>query len=300
MPGIIPKLTRHSALLLLTFAPSCLAAVTPWVDFELRGGHLHVDAVIDGYETSAILDTGASINGIDEAYLRDYGQDFNRGTRNDVVRITGIAGTFEKRLVFDVPVHIFGSTFDFDGLAPVSIDPAGLILGVDFFERSIVQIDYPNSRLRLIERESLNLKKLANVKTRRQPNGGSPTVRIRLNDEANLWIMLDTGATGGLILPRRYAKRNGWLDQFPTIEGRMVGVSGRPMVTETFNLPTLTIGPYTLEDVPVTVPGKGEKLAVDSGLLGYDILRHFQLTMDIKKKRLHIEAVDEIAETDAP
>ena len=44
----------------------------------------------------------------------------------------------------------------------------------------------------------------------------------------------------------------------------------------------------------VTVPAEGERLAVDNGLLGYDVLRHFQLTMDIRKRRLHVEAVDVI------
>ena len=56
----------------------------------------------------------------------------------------------------------------------------------------------------------------------------------------------------------------------------------------------LRVGPYTLENVIVTVPGAGEKTSVrKEGILGYDVLRHFLITMDWDRQQMHIEVPPE-------
>jgi len=73
---------------------------------------------------------------------------------------------------------------------------------------------------------------------------------------------------------------------------------------ERFNLPELTIGPIVLENVVVIVPGEGEKTNVgqdviaklgtriketaSDGILGYDVLKHFVVTIDYKRSFLHL------------
>ena len=67
----------------------------------------------------------------------------------------------------------------------------------------------------------------------------------------------------------------------------------------------MQIGPFTLENVIVTVPGKGQKSNVfddygvgvsrvishskSEGILGYDVLKHFIVTIDFKRSLLHME-----------
>ena len=70
-------------------------------------------------------------------------------------------------------------------------------------------------------------------------------------------------------------------------------------------MPTVTIGPFTLENVISTVPAAGEKTTVGQatsadlrtrmqnasadGLLGYEVLKHFVVTIDFKRSLLHLE-----------
>ncbi|MDJ0652494.1 MAG: hypothetical protein QNJ27_05775, partial [Simkaniaceae bacterium] len=86
------------------------------------------------------------------------------------------------------------------------------------------------------------------------------------------------------------------------------GVTGKVNEMDTFNLPTLELGPFELENVVVTVPDEGVETNIgrdrsnvwrrelnntkSSGLLGYDVLRHFVVTMDFKRKLLHFEAAE--------
>ena len=67
----------------------------------------------------------------------------------------------------------------------------------------------------------------------------------------------------------------------------------------------MTIGPFTLENPVVTVQAEGEttnvgqelqqrlgsrlKKAESDGILGYDVLKHFVVTLDFKRSLLHLE-----------
>jgi hypothetical protein len=101
---------------------------------------------------------------------------------------------------------------------------------------------------------------------------------------------------------------NGWLDNYGAVASAVSGSTGAVAATETFVLPQATLGPYVLEDVIVTVPGKGAdtnmgrlngrawstgtkiRAAKFDGILGYDILKHFVVTIDYKRSLLHLHA----------
>lgn len=78
--------------------------------------------------------------------------------------------------------------------------------------------------------------------------------------------------------------------------------------TDVFYLPTMTIGPYTLENVRVSVPAEGGKVNLQQyrpddwstgtkikrskaadGILGYEILKHFVVTIDYKRSLLNLD-----------
>jgi hypothetical protein len=166
-----------------------------------------------------------------------------------------------------------------------------------------MQIDYPNSQLRIITHDSLKLRKLANVRMKRAAGSQQPIVNVDMNGEADLWLTLDTGNNSGILIPRRSATRFDWLEKYGTTEARLAGVTKSTDV-ERFNLPELTIGPIALENVIVIVPGEGERTNVgkgvmaktgtrikeisSDGILGYDVLKHFVVTIDYKHSLLHL------------
>lgn len=65
-----------------------------------------------------------------------------------------------------------------------------LLLGAGLLEKFIFQIDYPNNRLRLFERDSIDLAKLKNIDMQIDRGTGQPIVKVELNGEKNAWLFL--------------------------------------------------------------------------------------------------------------
>ncbi len=288
-------------LMLLAGSPA-IAGVSQWIEFDDRRGHITIPVTLNGQAAQAILDTGATGNAISEQFLAEHVGDYGKGKS---IMVRGVYGERRVNLVNNIQVGMFGSNFRLDQLMPMRLGSIELLVGLPFFDNFIVQIDYPNKRLRLIDHESLSLRKVANVKMKRERGSQHPLVQVNLNDEYKPWVMLDTGNSSGLFLPRRDAERKGWLEKYSTQDSLGVGVNAIVNRNQRFNLPQLEIGPYSLENVIITVPAEGTKSTVgegadhgsrknisarsSKGILGYDVLRHFIVTIDFRHSLLHIE-----------
>lgn len=284
----------------LMLSMSAQAAVSKWIPFDSDGGHISIPATVNGVETRAILDSGAAGNGISEKFLAANDVDYKQGRR---VIVSGVAGERKVRLVDDLKIGLFGIEFEIDQMMPVRLGSAGVIIGLGFFNNFILQIDYPNSQLRIITQDSLDLKELANVRMKKAAGSPQPIVKVDMNGEAELWLTLDTGNSTGILIPRRSATRFDWLEKYGTSESRVSGVT-RSTNVERFNLPELSIGPVVLENVIVIVPEEGERTNVgkdvraklgtriketaSDGILGYDVLKHFIVTIDYRRSFLHL------------
>ncbi|MDJ0759606.1 MAG: aspartyl protease family protein [Woeseiaceae bacterium] len=292
-------------LLVLLFAFQAEAFVSDWIPFEQVRGHITIPVTLNGIRTTAILDSGSSGNGIAKAFLIQNEGSYGYGR---AINMRGVYGVQRVRLVEGIDVGIFGARMTMGELMPMSLGQHGFLVGLPFFENYIVQIDYPNNRLRIASRESMNLKKVANVKMKISKASSHPLVKVNLNDEYKTWLTLDTGNSGGIFLKRFDAERFDWLERFGYEDTLGKGVTGKVNEMDTFNLPTLELGPFELENVVVTVPDEGVETNIgrdrsnvwrrelnntkSSGLLGYDVLRHFVVTMDFKRKLLHFEAAE--------
>lgn len=107
------------------------------------------------------------------------------------------------------------------------------------------------------------------------------------------------------MLKRRLAKHYQWLNKFPSNQEISMGINGFAAV-DVFRLPLMRIGRNELENVLVSVPAEGQSANISSrgikstgshiksknikGLLGYDVLKHFIVTIDYKGGRMHISA----------
>ncbi len=288
------------SVFILTLPMDASAAVSEWVPFNSDGGHISIPVTVNGVETRALLDSGAAGNGISERFLARHESEYKRGQQ---VIVAGIAGKRKVRLINGLEIGMFGAEFDVDQMMPIRLRSADVLIGLGFFNNFILQIDYPNSQLRIVTHDSLKLKKLANVRMKKAAGSPQPIVKADMNGEAILWLTLDTGNNSGILIPRRSATRFDWLEKYGTTKSLVAGVT---MITdvEKFNLPELTIGPMVLENVIVIVPGEGESTNVgkdvraktgtrlkqisSDGILGYDVLKHFVVTIDYKHSYLHL------------
>ena len=288
------------AFIVLILSIDAEAGVSHWIPFDSDGGHISIPVTVNGVETRALLDSGAAGNGISESFLAQHEIEHKLGRK---VIVSGVAGERKVALINGLEIGMFGADFKIDKMMPVRMRSAGVLIGLGFFNNFILQIDYPNSQLRIVTHDALKLRKLANVRMKKAAGSPQPIVKVDMNGEASLWLTLDTGNNTGILIPRRSATRFDWLEKYGTTESRLAGVTTTTNV-ERFNLPELTIGPVVLENVIVIVPDEGEKTNVgkearakigtrlkktsSDGILGYDVLKHFIVTIDNKHSFLHL------------
>jgi hypothetical protein len=279
---------------------SASAGVSVWVPFDSDGGHISIPVTLNGVETRAILDSGAALNGISERFLSDHEGEYS--VSQEMI-VSGVHGSRRVRQVDGIDISMFGASFKIDRLVPLRIYSADLVVGLAFFQNFILQIDYPNSRLRIITRDAMDLKDAANVRMKKNGSMSQPMVKVELNDEYKAWLMLDTGNSTGIFMPRKPAIRYGWLEEFGTTDVQIRGVN-KVSASQSFNLPKMTIGPFTMENVIAMVPAEGNETNVgresttrtgsrikkdySDGILGYDVLKHFVVTIDYKRALLHL------------
>jgi predicted aspartyl protease len=205
----------------------------------------------------------------------------------------------------NVPTKLFGIDLELDKLVSLELgSPSNaLLIGAGFFDDFIVQLDYPNSKMRLIQRGAIDLAKLKNINMRVDENSRRPIVKVNFKDDKSDWVLLDTGSNGGLTVDRNVAKKRGWLEKYQSDATYAAGVNSvRTM--DSFRIDLVKFGPFELENILVNVPAEGETSKLVSqykgttgsrirgpkvnGILGYDILQHFLITIDYKKGHAHI------------
>lgn len=278
-----------------------VAGVTEWADFEIDNGHIVLESEIVGIPGSAILDSGASINGINKIFMLKHDLEFASGQK---INLQGVHGKERVNYVNDVEVSMFGTDVELDQLVPMRLGKPEkqLLLGKPFLNNFIVQLDYPNQKLRFVTRDGIDLSSHQNVDVEIDAGSGLPIIRANLNNEESCWLLLDTGNAGGIYLKRSIAERNKWLNKYGTTEG-YVGGAIDAKVIESFNIPMMQLGPYELEAIKVMVPESDTGLKLPKryqqtgtrlnrsknidGILGYDILQHFVVTIDVKHGRAH-------------
>ena len=264
-----------------------------WVNFELKGGHVTIPSLINGIEGHSIIDTGASLIAVNKQAARHAG--LSPSSKRQLVK--GVTGTLNRRTYRDVPTNIFGADLNFEDVTEMTFgsESTQLLLGGPLLRMFIFQFDYHNERLRALPRNSVDLKKLSNIKSRRDNrNSRLPVVKVILGTKKSVWLTMDTGNSGGLLIRRKVAKNLGWLDEYELTDHFVQGVNGTAAV-QSFNVPVMHFGPFEMENVRVTVPANGvhlpvvdEKGKLAEGLLGFDVLKHFVLTIDYKKGHVHV------------
>lgn len=293
-------------LIFLLFTFNCTAGVTPWIDFNLEGGHIKIPVTIAGIDTYAILDTGAQLNAINTAFINKHNLTFVKGSK---INVKGVFGIAKRNTLKNVPVNFFGIETKLTKIVEVFLGSHtnGLLLGSGFFNKFVAQLDYPNKKMRLITHDSIDAAQFTNIEVQSQKGTGMPIVKIGLPNDKHLWLLLDTGNAGGIVMERKVANRMGWLEDIDTESSVSMGVNAMA-VTETFRIPQLQFGPFVLENVLVSVPAEGEKSYLESqyqkvgsrikgrkvqGIIGYDVLKHFLITIDYKGGHAHVGLPEE-------
>ena len=286
-----------------------LFLVTPftyaeWLPFTLKNNHIVISLSVNGKVVDTIIDSGAEINMIDSQFLKTNGAGINKVGS---VKVTGINGKQTKSLYSQVPIKLFNQDFMLNKIVEGDLFGSALLLGAPFFNSVVVQIDYPHKKLQLIPRRAVNMRKAANVPCKKQRASHLPAVKVKINNKS-FWVTLDTGNNSSLFLKRSFALENKLVKQENRRKNGLASGLFDSIETENYITNNFKIGPYELENVQVSIPISGERSLVGErtheveigsrmqkgiqvkGILGYDILKNFIVTIDYNAYKVHIIA----------
>ncbi|APD89460.1 signal protein PDZ [Alteromonas mediterranea] len=292
---------KRFSLIIFLLLSSCqvFGAATQWVDFTLDNGHVFLPVTIDGIESRVMLDSGAQINSINRAFVRKHDLAFDKGRP---VNVKGVYGVEKRKAYNNVDVEIFGTTFKLDSLVETNLGhhSNGMLLGAGFFNSFVVQLDYPHRKIRLVTRDSVNMKEVANVPATTQQGTGMPIAQVEING-VPLWLRIDTGNAGTILINRRAASKADLLEK---VEGTSTSFGANSSGVNEFSTSDMVkFGPFEISNVKVSFPAEGQTTNLESqykrtgsriggrrvvGLIGYDLLKDFVVTLDYRYGRLHI------------
>lgn len=286
--------------LLSLCAWSALAAPSPWVNIEVQNGVPVLPITINKQPSFAVLNTGMAFNALNQRFVEESQPNIKKS------EIRYVAGAFHKNVQHhtynNVEIGLLNSHADFDQLVGVKLENPkhSLVLGAPFFQNLIIQLDYTNQRIRLIPEGSVNVSPHENIKTETQKGSGQPIVQVEA-DGHKLWLEIDTGYKGGILVERKVARASGWIKEPATTE-LFQGITSVGKLDKA-SIKTLKFGPVSLEGVELHFPSAGQQAYIESqhsstgsmlkgkrvvGRIGYDVLKHFVLTLDHRQGHLHL------------
>lgn len=290
-----------SAFLLIAGISSSQAAgneeAQGWMRFKESSGHIAFDVKVNGHAATAVFDTGSDESVISQQLAQRADIGLNRG---DSIRLVGIHGEGSIPTSRGFTLEMAGQKVELNRV-PVAPAPGfDVIFGRAMAEWAVVQIDYPNQRIRFIGRETVEFEGNVDMKTTRR---GAPMVQSRVLDE-DIWLLFDTGNAGPTVLKRKIV-RHRELEQFQ-VQGVAIGSSGAVTAGDQhlLQIPGFKLGPYEFDSLLATYNAEpnegfdgeqrryGSRLKTDrspyDGILGYEVMRNFVVTLNLKDEQLHI------------
>ncbi|MDT8410571.1 MAG: retropepsin-like aspartic protease [Wenzhouxiangellaceae bacterium] len=286
-------LMAAAAALAATTVPAQQADEAGWMPFAAGQDRPAIEVAINGQSTIAIFDTGFSANAISAEFARQAGI----GTTEESVRLVDAGGGEALPIAETFKMELAGTPIDMERVVVMSAPGVGIVIGRPLLEMMVVQIDYPGRKLRVMPTDSADFE--GNLKTRRG-RFDQLMVQARINGK-RVWMSLDTSNDGLCLVHRRSVAKHDWAQSPISIENaEKTGVTVRSDL-QPLHLGSLDIGGYQLggfvaayahDEIDERHYGASritEKFGGD-GILGFEVMRNFMLTMNLAEDKVHIYA----------
>jgi hypothetical protein len=263
------------------------------IPFQFHDGFiwLRVSTVFSAQPLNFLLDTGASASVVDLEVVRRLG--LKLGER---VSVTGVNGTTEgywpQKLTATLGSICLPKSYlgvDLAKLGNACSTPIDGLVGVDFFDGKVVQIDFASQTIRLLDAKEA--KQIGGEMLALQMRPCGMRVPVGINGGKPQWMRLDTGCASALH----------WVTTSVSQETCSQRVA---VALKEFSLPStfadVALGKATFKDVPAGVYAQAI-FPGEAGLLGNGLLARFaQVTIDTKAGRLILSHESNPRYADAP
>lgn len=275
------------------------AAGTPWINFDFsRRSRIILPGHLDGNPLVLLLDSGAEKTIIDQSYantlkLRRTGTtvftDRNRVSINSLasgIRITLPGLTVTPNEVVLADLRPIGT------MTGIQISA---ILGREIFERTVVEIDFNQTRIRFLPFDGFVPRRCAvGIPLRKFHAGHGRVIDVQLGNEGTVPLEFDLGSANPIVLQRSYWEQTN-LGKGPLSNSLIGGVGGIREAHLT-SLPFVQIGGWRINEVDTLLEIKLAQMEarLGNGLLGMPLISKFRVTTDFNRNMLYL-GVDENA-----
>lgn len=271
-------------------------AATAWVPIELHlERYIYMQGKVDGVPTDILLDSGAGMTVLDTAMAAKLGRE-SKGA----MPAQGVGGTTTAGLVEGVTIElgdlklgpVVAATLDLSAIGRRMGRDMPVILGKEVFQDLIVDLDYPNQRIRFLDPATFRYDGAGHRLEVLPANDGHKLVKLAIEGLPEATVMLDTGQGNALTLFQRYTDDNRLLDGRRQSKAVGGGVGGT-MEIVLARVAKVTIAGYEMADIPTSFHRNDVGGAFDTaklaGNLGAGILGRFRVIFDYPHDCLWLE-----------
>jgi hypothetical protein len=255
------------------------------VSFDDKNDSITFAASINGVQGRFELDSGA-----DGVYLTPSFAARAHLTPLDQSSASWVGGTFAISPTRVAHLTVGGVDFsDFYALIGAKADVDGFI-GYDILAQVVCDINFDKKQLALINPASYQ------GDPRRGSivfalDTGTPQIQALINQKHNVYMELDTGDSSSMTFARTFVDANPGVVARGA-EVRFVGGGGESQSGYIGTLDEIDIGPYKFFGLEADVLGGFKGFAssrLRQGLVGYQMLRRFNLTFDYRDNKVYLE-----------
>jgi len=278
----------HPAIPTPTFAYS--SAGQP-IQFDLfRGNRIFIPAIINGHKTEVMLDSAASLTTVDSNFARSIA--LPAGFK---IAAKGAGGVTDAELVSGLQWEIGGVRVSDASVAVMDLTPIeqsigrpiSAIIGRDFFNHTIISIDWTHRRLRISSPNSFKSKATA-IAVELKKVGPFDTIPISVGNAPPIDALLDIGNGAALALPPTYWQHQpelAGLRNAQSIEGGVGGMHPARVAT----VPLVTIAGVSFSQVPATLSDSGnDSDPTQMANVGIGLLEQFEPDLDLGHDRIYL------------
>ncbi|MFT3704002.1 MAG: aspartyl protease family protein [Agriterribacter sp.] len=264
---------------------------------QFSGGVIIVQARVNDYKDTLnfILDTGSGGISLDSTTVVDLAIPTQPSDRT----IRGIAGVRRVNFLYNAKLYLPGLTMDslnfhvndYDILTSVYGVKIDGIIGLSFFNRYIVHVDYDSLVISVYSKGDFKYKRGGHLL---KPLLTSiPIIQSNFKDRERFdaRFYFDSGAGLCFLLSEDYTKDSSVLNPNKKILVTQAEGLGGKMEMRLTTVKEVKIGPYKFRNVPTYIYEDLYNITAYpylAGLIGNDLLRRFNVTFNYGKKEIHL------------
>jgi hypothetical protein len=243
-----------------------------------------------------ILDTGSGGISLDSGTCTE----FNIPIKPSDTTITGIGGIRKVAFAFDQTLSLPGLKIEhlnfhvnnYEILSSVYGEKVDGIIGYSFFSRYIVKINFDSSMIEVYSPGRIDYPKEGTILHPAFTNLPIQWLHIKDKNKLGFNFYFDTGAGLCLLLSEKFAKDSSiLLSRRRPVVTQAEGMGGKLQMRLTV-IKEVKIGPYRFRSVPTYLYTDNYNVTAypfTGGLLGNDLLRRFNMTINYPNREIHLK-----------